>query len=413
MKYKDLFIQMYLNFDSPENIKLSPKEIEEVFQEAIEFKLLPMAYQYLSRTHTIPDYIKQEFEEYLETRQIIRSILLELPKNQSAILVKGLATESYYPSNIMRYFHDIDFVIEDLTSFWNLILHLQENGMKRTTVLEFAERMNPARIIGGARLGLIKPQGKMRGVELQLGLLQIKSTSYIPWDVLSVSPQSLALEENHTIPMPSPGNLFLVYLAEIIQNDYVLLRDLFDITSILSQEKQIDIAHIVENIRTYKLKYGLYKILKEFHHSPSFPMPQLLTELLAFFPELEHTELNLIQHHIIPFILEHASNPSHQITYAFARDYTDKLIGNGISSSTLSKLKQVDQIIGASLFFKNGEFVYCQEIDNLPSPHWEWIRVADHDILLTPIGRFAIRMNALLSEQDLKEIQGLLHNNEQ
>ncbi|HDR7799698.1 TPA: nucleotidyltransferase family protein [Bacillus tropicus] len=379
---------------------IDQSDIHELLSIAKEEKLFIQIYEQLQLHFEIPLEFQKRYKNYLYMRAENLNFLKELNEDLKGsidyILFKGISVEAYYPKNIKRSFNDMDLISPDIDNFWSLASYFLKKNYLLNSTLNFYKKTNSSEIIGGARFESLPKDDYVREIEVQIGTFFMTLATQIPTNELQ-SYRSTFNIQGVDLPVLNRQGTLIILLAELITLDSARLRDLIDFVYLFQcDEKEFNIEEIASICKKYHLECALMYLKNGFSNQNVLSMPLLLKKLINLMSITSNT-MTIKKNHVLPYLKEHNPNPYQSFLAYKLREWTLYL---NDSDKLLPLLRQLDLRISAKFYFNKSLLVYFTPLNSFSHP-WHWTRFENYDVVLTPIGSFAVSKHALQSDDEL------------
>lgn len=387
---------------------LSQDEVPSLLALANTHKLFPEIFERLQPFFKMTEEDQENYKIRIKQREAALELLdalQESVKGTMFLVLKGLAFQSYYPSQLKRQLGDLDLTSAKLEDFGKVGQILGDKGLQMFSTMNlFVEN--------GRHYGVAsfegKPFDKIKNVELQVGgfLMDYNKQirTYIPWEVLEKR-STMCEIEGIRFPVPGIEGSLILYLAELITRREILLRDLFDL-NFLCGNYQFDFDYVAKQVKRYHLQRALDLIQKSYADITGLEMPhqiQTLIEMVGV-PGKFVFRGHLLGH-VWPFLQTNCSRPFLKLLIAFLRQWTDQQNDN---DKLLALLKRSDICFGPMPFYQNGSHIYLSKLNNDHHSSWQFRQLGHYHVLLSPLGCFLASAHALYSDEEFDMIVELL-----
>ena len=176
-----------------------------------------------------------------------------------AMLIKGLAIETFYPKNQNRLWHDIDLYFPNMRTAWKALLALHNIGSP-------VPRLSLRRFIN-QELGGIASDFSHYGysskfnIDCHLGVYPIMSSKVYESDIWRRG--EIVCNDKNRLFVPSPEDSLMLLCAHIYHDSHLRLRDINDAFSLTRNlHSKIDWDYVIDTIQKNNLSPIFYELLK-------------------------------------------------------------------------------------------------------------------------------------------------------
>jgi hypothetical protein len=300
------------------------------------------------------------------------------------ILVKGFATEAFYPSGYQRQFDDIDLAVPSVDAFWLLASHLKPIGYE-VKVVVLAERPDAPTCMGMAKLAMDRGLGDLCEIEVQIGAFPLHWFSEYRFEAEFWNRAGPLI--SFPLEGPAPLDAAIILLGEMLERDAPRARDAIDLMMVARQLTPADaseLAAAADRLALWRELTTMRTLLRGLGDEGEAAASRLPTPS-KIGARLPWRALERAAHHDLPFARRRMGLLRAVLRAACAVGY-DVVKQRGMTQSGRAVIGRLAARLDVRQLWEKGHFLQFIPIASRPIGDTEWWSWNTQPLLLTPIG---------------------------